>query len=833
MRRSRSTPFARLRGSSIRRSAALVAVAALVVAPLAALAAAPAVAAPLPATYTATGSGDILTVSSTLATAPLVATDLIHASATADSGTTPRTVGTSSNLGAQVGPIGAELNSLTATAPPSSAVGPASVATASLATAPVSLSTGVLTGSAAANWAGDLACVPLGTPLSTATTSTAGASASLLGVPVLATGDASTTATTSLVAQSATNDTRSVQSTATGNVAGLNLLGAVSVSALQPTLTATATSGPAASATLTGSAVTLTYPGGSQTLNLGDTSLPITVTGVGSVTVHVASNADIAPSGGVFSTTFLTADITLLAGTGAVSVGVLPLSVSATAPVGGVECLAPVIAITAPAEGSTTTDSTPTISGTSNVPNGTVTVVIGGVTQTATTDADGNWTLDWPTELANGAQSVTASVSKGGTAATDTNAFTVAAPLPTITITAPGDGTTVADSTPAITGTSSVLSGTITLSIDGGAAVTVPTDASGNWTYTPSTPLAEGPHSVNATATTLAGTATDTAAFTVDVPAPVIAITAPAEGATTADATPLITGTSNVVSGPIQVSIDGASSVTVTTDAAGNWTYTPSAPLAEGAHSVTATATTAGGTASDTSAFTVDVAPAIAITSPADQSTTGDQTPEITGTSSVISGEISISIDGGAPITVPTDANGNWTYTPTVPLSNDVHDIVATATDAQGNTATDFVEFEVFVEGPLPVLDITAPADGSTVTDRTPEITGTSDVINGVVLVSINGAEPVEALTDGEGNWTLTPEANLPCGENLIESFAENEFGFTVVESAFTVSCQAGSGTPGGGALAQTGMALGSLVALALALLGSGALLRRWSIRQA
>ena len=703
-------------------------------------------AAPLPAAYTANASGDVLTVASTLATAPLAAVDLVHADAAAGSTTSPRTSATSANLGAQVGPVGAQLNSRTATAPPSS-TNNGSIVQASLASAPATFGTGILSAVTSANWAGDLACVALGTPLSTATTSTTGASATLLGVPVLSTGDASTTATTSLIAQSATNDTRSVQSAATGTVAGLTLLGAISVSALQPTLTATASSGPAGSASLTGSAVTLTYPGGSQTLNLGDTSAAVSIPLVGTATVHVASNADVTANGGVFSTTFLTVDITLLAGAGTVSVGVLPLSVSATAPTGGVECTRAVIDIATPAEGSTTADSTPTISGTSNVPSGTVTITIGGETHTVTTDASGAWTFEWPTPLANGATTVNASVTNAaGNSATDSNTFTVAAPAPAIVITAPSTGSTVADTTPAVTGTSNVLSGSISLVIDGAAPVTVSTDATGAWTYTPTTPLVEGSHTVIATATTPAGTASDTTTFTVSIP------------------------------------------------------------------------------------------PAITISTPADGSTTEDQTPEIAGSSSVVNGTITLVIDGGNPVSVPTDASGGWTYTPTVPLSNDVHVAEATATNASGATATDSVEFEVFAEGPLPEVAITTPADGSTTTDRTPDITGTSDQPNSVVLVSIDEGEPVDVDTDERGSWSLTPTSDLACGHHTVVAVTGNEFGLSGDEVEFTVSCPAAAPVPsdGGDSLAQTGSDIAPLGALGLVLLLLGlGLLRRFHLTRA
>ena len=215
---------------------------------------------------------------------------------------------------------------------------------------------------------------------------------------------------------------------------------------------------------------------------------------------------------------------------------------------------------------------------------------------------------------------------------------------------------------------------------------------------------------------------------------------------------------------------------------------------------------------------------------------TSDQTPTITGTSSVVNGTITLVIDGSDPATVPTNANGAWTYTPTAPLANDIHAVQATATNAAGDSATDQVEFEVFVDGPLPEIVITAPADGSTTTDRTPDITGTSDQPNSVVLISIDGAEPVDVATDAEGNWSLTPASDLPCGLHDVVAITGNEFGLSTDEVQFTVNCAAASPVPDNGddSLAYTGSDIAPLVALGLVLLLGGAgLLRRRHLMQA
>ncbi|MCC7539731.1 MAG: hypothetical protein IT379_26145 [Deltaproteobacteria bacterium] len=85
---------------------------------------------------------------------------------------------------------------------------------------------------------------------------------------------------------------------------------------------------------------------------------------------------------------------------------------------------------------------------------------------------------------------------------------------PAVTIVAPADGATTPP-TPTITGTSRP-GATITITIDGGGTATVTADATGVWTYVPPAPLADGMHTVTATARDASGAmAMDSATFTV------------------------------------------------------------------------------------------------------------------------------------------------------------------------------------------------------------------------------------------------------------------------------------------------------------------------------
>ena len=574
-------------------------------------------AAPLPATYTATASGDVLTLGATAGTTTLATADLVHAAASLDSSdpTEPASAA-SANLGAQVGPLGAQLNSSRVIAPPD-ASDSGSLVTAS----GEGLSTGVLTYSDSATWVSATACVADGTDISSATTTTAGAEFGLPIGDVIVTGEASVTGTTSLDQVSPTNDTRAVVATSTGSLSDISIaegLATVAVTS-DPTLTATATGTASGSGVaFTPAQATVTIGGTTTTLTAGvDTTLALPA-GAGSVTFHLASSSEItnlvvagdgtSASGDAAP---LTAEITLANAPGLVTdAALLTLHAEATAPAGGVECdWTPTITIATPADGSTTTDTTPDITGTSNVTNGTIQLSLdSGTPIDVPTDANGAFSYTPTTPLTEGPHAVTATAADpgGGDPATDTSNFTVDTTAPIVAISTPPDGSTTGDTTPDVTGTSDILNGQITLSIDGGDPITVPTDASGTFSYTPTTPLTEGPHTVEATATDAAGnSATDTSSFTVTPGVPVVDITDPADGSTTSDPTPDITGTTDQPNSTVAIVIDGGDPIEVDTDADGNFSYTPTSELSCGQHQVTVSAQNGTGTGSDSTTFTL------------------------------------------------------------------------------------------------------------------------------------------------------------------------------------------------------------------------------------
>ncbi|SDT12986.1 Ig-like domain-containing protein [Microlunatus soli] len=433
--------------------------------------------------------------------------------------------------------------------------------------------------------------------------------------------------------------------------------------------------------------------------------------------------------------------------------------------------------ITAPADGSTIGDATPTITG-SGEPGANVEVLVDGTSLgTTTVNDDGTWSIDVTDALGEGGHVITATQTDpaGNRSDPTTSSFVVDTVAPaTPTITAPADGSVTADDTPDISGTAEPGS-TVTVSSDDGTELgTATADDNGIWTLTPDA-LADGDYTITAVATDSAGNDSPTSApstFTVDTTAPdAPVITAPADGSTSNDSTPTISGTGEAGT-TVEVTVDGDVIGTTTVDEDGNWSLPVPAPLADGDHTATATQTDPAGNTSGESepvAFTIDTtAPdAPVITTPADGSVTGDSTPTISGTAEPGATVTVTTADGTELGTATADGGGDWSFAADA-LDDGTYTITATATDEAGNGSvpSEPVTFTVDTTAPeAPV--ITGPADGSTIADNTPTIVGTGEP-GATVEVSIDGTVIGTADVGDDGTWSLDPSDALADGEHTV-----------------------------------------------------------------
>lgn len=142
-------------------------------------------------------------------------------------------------------------------------------------------------------------------------------------------------------------------------------------------------------------------------------------------------------------------------------------------------------------------------------------------------------------------------------------------------ISSPADGGGIGSSTPTLTGTAEP-GATVEVWIDGVSVGLTVADASGDWSLTPTTPIADGAHSVEAEARDEAGNTSGrtTVEFEIDTqPPPAPTISSPRNGTSIATAEPTIAGTATP-GATVLVYVDGNQVATVTADANGDWSYT-------------------------------------------------------------------------------------------------------------------------------------------------------------------------------------------------------------------------------------------------------------------
>ncbi len=411
-------------------------------------------AAPLPATYSADAHADIIGLGAqVLGQGSLADLKVGHSRSSVDSTGSPiASRATSSNLdgSALLDNVPLTVDSQTATAPPTSDPAPRTLA--AVPAAPVA-SIGAVNGDTSAAWAGSDACVPAVNnlrSLATATTSLAGVS--LLDAPApigsVLTSQLSTTTTDTYLEDDGVGGS-DIVSRASVDVGEVALLGGRvridvdNVAVLEArsngtTGTAGYAQAPVLEVTVDGNPVPVPPDNTPHTIDLPD-ELDVLVDLT--ITAFTPVDSSTGATGKATLTSLFRVQLevlTLPAPAGLtlaeVDLDVAPLSVEATAPSGGVDCgdggptpgsLA-AANLTSPANGSTTTDTTPVISGAGS-PGATVTVREGDkVLCTAIVRNDRTWSCTPTQPLAPGSHTVTATQSQNGTTSpADTTTFTV------------------------------------------------------------------------------------------------------------------------------------------------------------------------------------------------------------------------------------------------------------------------------------------------------------------------------------------------------------------------------------------------------------------------
>ena len=500
-------------------------------------------------------------------------------------------------------------------------------------------------------------------------------------------------------------------------------------------------------------------------------------------------------------------------------------------------------------KGDVTNDTTPTLSGSSGVAGGTISIYDNGrLIGTTTVGSNGSWSFTPDTALSDGSHNFTATVTDGvGRTSEPTGGFGIV--IDTKAPDAASDllvtdnvgayqgpvvsGDITDDNTPTLSGKAEPGS-TVNIIDNGQVIGTAKVNPDGTWSYTPDQPLANGAHDLTTTVTDPSGNTGPEGShvvITVDVVPGKVEITAVtddtgsvtgslSQNAVTDDTRPQISGTAKA--GSTVTIMDGSNVLgTTTAGADGTWSFTPSVDLGRGDHTFTATAKDPMGNESSSSSWTVTidtdapVKPTIDAAlddvgsvqgNLANGSSTDDPTPTLSGKAEAGS-TVKIYDQNGLLGEVTAKADGTWSFSPVAKLPEGEHRFHVTATDRAGNTSAasdDFVlnlDFTAPDASKVSITDVVddfgsvtgSIASGGKTDDNTPLIKGTGAEPGNTITV-YNGDKVIgTAKVQADGTWELQVTKALPDGTyNLTVKETDSVGNTTAASPEYIIQIDAG-----------------------------------------
>ncbi|MGM8428278.1 Ig-like domain-containing protein [Enterobacter cloacae] len=500
-------------------------------------------------------------------------------------------------------------------------------------------------------------------------------------------------------------------------------------------------------------------------------------------------------------------------------------------------------------KGDVTNDTTPTLSGSSGVAGGTISIYDNGrLIGTTSVAGNGSWSFTPDTALADGSHNFTATVTDGvGRTSEPTGGFGIV--IDTKAPDAASDllvtdnvgayqgpvvsGDTTDDNTPTLSGKAEPGS-TVNIIDNGQVIGTAKVNPDGTWSYTPDQPLANGAHDLTTTVTDPSGNTGPEGShvvITVDVVPGKVEITAVtddtgsvtgslSQGALTDDTRPQISGTAKA--GSTVTIMDGSNVLgTTTAGADGTWSFTPSVDLGRGDHTFTATAKDPMGNESASSSWTVTIDTDAPVKPTIDAAlddvgsvqgnlanggTTDDPTPTLSGKAEAGS-TVKIYDQNGLLGEVTAKADGTWSFSPVAKLPEGEHRFHVTATDKAGNTSVasdDFVLTLDFTAPDVSKVSITDVVDdfgsvtgsiasGGKTDDNTPLIKGTGAEPGNTITV-YNGDKVIgTAKVQADGTWELQVTKALPDGTyNLTVKETDSVGNTTAASPEYIIQIDAG-----------------------------------------
>ncbi|MCM7226469.1 Ig-like domain-containing protein [Enterobacter cloacae] len=496
------------------------------------------------------------------------------------------------------------------------------------------------------------------------------------------------------------------------------------------------------------------------------------------------------------------------------------------------------------ANGGTTDDPTPTLSGKAEAGSTVKIYDQNGLLGEVTAKADGTWSFSPVAKLPEGEHRfhVTATDKAGNTSvASDDFVLTLDFTAPDaskVSITDVVDdfgsvtgsiasGGKTDDNTPLIKGTGAEPGNTITVYNGDKVIGTAKVQADGTWELQVTKALPDGTYNLTVKETDSVGNTTAASPeYIIQIDAggqplpPTLSSVeddvAPHTGplqkdATTNDNTLLLTGTAEagvtvrIYGGPNGTTLLGETKA----DAQGKWSFnTPK--LADGVHTFVAEAINDIGQVSpQTGGFpiTVDTSAPGEVTgfivsdnegpktgTLSNGDTTDDATPTISGKAEPGS-VVHIYVNGQENGTAVADANGNWTYT-TGSLADGEYTFTARAEDSAGNLGAENAGVTVTLDtSSVPVTIVRVMDDKGSVTgelkandvtdDARPEIIGKAKAGSTVTIMDGNVVLG-SVKADASGNWVFTPTSDLGDGVHNITAIAKDLTGNEDTSSTFS-----------------------------------------------
>ncbi|EOX8953709.1 Ig-like domain-containing protein [Enterobacter hormaechei] len=500
-------------------------------------------------------------------------------------------------------------------------------------------------------------------------------------------------------------------------------------------------------------------------------------------------------------------------------------------------------------KGDVTNDTTPTLSGSSGVAGGTISIYDNGrLIGTTTVGSNGSWSFTPDTALADGSHSFTATVTDGvGRTSEPTGGFGIV--IDTKAPDAASDllvtdnvgayqgpvvsGDTTDDNTPTLSGRAEPGS-TVNIIDNGQVIGSTKVNPDGTWSYTPDQPLANGAHDLTTTVTDPSGNTGPEGShvvITVDVVPGKVEITAVtddagsvtgslSQNAVTDDTRPQISGTAKA--GSTVTIMDGSNVLgTTTAGADGTWSFTPSVDLGRGDHTFTATAKDPTGNESASSSWTVTIDTDAPVKPTIDAAlddvgsvqgnlanggSTDDPTPTLSGKAEAGS-TVKIYDQNGLLGEVTAKADGTWSFSPVAKLPEGEHRFHVTATDRAGNTSAASDDFVLNLDYTAPeaskvsitdVVDDFGSVTGSVTSggktdDNTPLIKGTGAEAGNTITV-YNGDKVIgTAKVQADGTWELQVTKALPDGTyNLTVKETDSVGNTTAASPEYIIQIDAG-----------------------------------------